>query len=295
MPSPQLAMVCLYATTIIMGINGVFSKVIPLNSVTITELRSLIAALALGVFVLFLKRSSLKLHNTQQYRVVLGLGVLLAVHWSSFFHAMQTSTVAIGILAHYAYPVFTVVVEPLLDRKSPALGDLLAGCAVLTGVALMVPEWSLGSDALTGVLFGLISAVTFGTRNILQRRWLQESSSSNVMFYQLLTVAVVTLPFMDWPGVVALDTRDWQLLFLLGVGSTALLHTLIAFTLRALSAKTVSLVSCLQPPAAILLTWLIIGEVPTTATMLGGAIIIATALYESIKAGKRMRPHKAGA
>lgn len=291
MPSPRFALLCLYITTIMMGINGVFSKVIALDAVSITELRSAIAALALGVFILAIKRKSLRLPHVGQYKVVVGLGVLLALHWSSFFHAMQASTVAIGILAHYTYPVITVIAEPMFSRKLPALRDLLAGCAVLAGVALMVvPAWSTDTNVLTGVVFGLISAVTFGARNILHHRWLQDSSSSNVMFFQLLTVAVVTLPFLDWPAVTQLADKDWKLLLFLGVVSTATLHTLMAFTLRALSAKTVSLVSCLQPPTAIVLTWLMVDEVPSVSTVLGGIIILTTATYESINAAGKAKP-----
>lgn len=289
MPSPKFALVCLYVTNIVMGVNGIFSKVIPLNAITITELRSLIAAIALGAFAL-LQRRSLRLESPRQYAVVLGLGVLMAMHWSSFFHAMQTSTVAIGILAHYSYPVLTVIAEPLLNKRLPALSDLFAGMAVFAGVALMVPEWTIGSDVFIGVMFGLLSAVTFGARNILQRRWLQNTSSSSVMFYQLMTVAIVTAPFMDFAGVSDLTITNWQLLLLLGVVSTAFTHTLVAMSLRALSAKTVSLVSCLQPPTAIFLSWLILSEVPSLNTVIGGMIILATATYESIKSGKSVKP-----
>ena len=271
-----------------MGINGVFSKIIPLDATSITQLRSVIAAIALVIFTLLQKRT-LRLDSPRQYAVVLGLGVLLALHWSSFFHAMQSSTVAIGILAHYSYPVLTVIAEPLLNKRSPELGDVLAGCLVLVGVAIMVPNWTMGSDVLVGVSFGLISAVCFGSRNILQRRWLQDAASSSVMLYQLLIVAVVTTPFVNINAVVQLSLSDWLLLLFLGVVSTALTHTMVAMSLRALSAKTVSLISCLQPPSAIFLTWLFLNEVPSLTTLAGGAIILAAATYESVKSSRRFR------
>ncbi len=286
MPSPKLALMSLYFTVTAMGVNGLYSKVIPLNAVTTTELRCLVAAITLGLFSL-LGRKSLRLSSWRQYGVVVGLGMLMAAHWSSFFHAMQASTVAIGILAHYSYPVVTVIVEPLINKRSPALSDVVAGLAVLAGVALMVPEWSWSSGALVGVLFGLISAITFGARNILQRRWLQDTSSKSTMFYQLLTVAVITAPFMDWQGIHALTIKGWCLVLLLGAISTALLHTVFVFSLRSLSAKSVSLVSCLQPPAAILFSWLLLGETPALNTILGGAVILTSALYESVKVGKK--------
>ncbi len=285
MPTPRFALLVLVIGYVIMGVNGVYSKIIPLPAASITELRSIIAAGALCVFMLF-TRQSFALANTKQVALVGLLGVLMAVHWCAFFGAMQTSTVAIGVLAHYSYPVFTVVVEPLLDKRMPARRDLMAGCAVLCGVTLMVPSWELGSDAFMGVLLGLASAVTFGTRNILQHRHLKTASSGTVMFYQLVVVSIVVAPFTHWPLVASQPLPVWQLLLLLGVISTALTHTLVIYSLRALSAKTVSLISCMQPPTAIILTWWLIGEVPTANTLAGGTLIIGTALYEAIKTGR---------
>ena len=290
MPTPRVALFVLATGYLIMGVNGVYSKVIPLPAASITELRSVIAAAVMGIFVVVAKQS-FALASARQAGLIGLLGVLMALHWCTFFGAMQTSTVAIGILAHYSYPVFTVIVEPLLDKRRPANRDLLAGLTVLLGVALMVPDWTLGSDTFVGVCLGLCSAITFGTRNILQHRYLKNTASGPVMFYQLLVVSVVVAPFTHWPTVATQPWEVWQLLLLLGVVSTALTHTAVIYSLRALSAKTVSLISCLQPPTAIILTWWIVGETPTSATLAGGTLIIGTALYEAVRTGQATRRH----
>lgn len=282
MPSQQSALLALYFAVFVTSINGVLSKAIPLDAVTLTQLRCVIAAVALTLFALA-QRQSLALAQPRSYRGVFCLGALMALHWSSFFHGIQVSTVAIGVLAHYAYPVITVLVEPLLHRRLPQLEDILAGLVVLTGVALMVPEWSWDSSTVLGITFGLISAAAFSTRNILQRHWMQGESSGSAMWYQVLIVALVTAPFMDWQSAVTMSVGGWQMLLLLGVVGTAFCHTLVVWSLRALSAKSVSLISCLQPPAAILLGWLILGEIPNLPTILGGSLILATAMYESLK------------
>lgn len=284
MVSHQRGLAALYTATVILAINGVLSKAIPLDAVTITCLRCAIAFTALACILSLQKSDNLfRLQNTKSLPIVFVIGMLMAAHWSSFFHAMQISTVAIGILAHYSFPVITVIVEPLLDKRRPKASDLIAGTIVLGGVALMVPSWELGQSAFTGVIFGLLSACTWAARNIIQRRYVATESGQSIMAYQLLVVVLVTFAFMDTSAISDLNRNSWLLIILLGVVSTAFGHTLISISLRALDAKSVGLISCMQPPMAIALSWLLLEENPGLRTLLGGGLILAVALYESAK------------
>ncbi|HEY7773782.1 MAG TPA: DMT family transporter [Marinagarivorans sp.] len=277
-------MVALYSATVILSINGVLSKVIPLDAITTTFIRCVIAFFAL-CFMLRLQKSEklFQLGHSRNYWQVIVIGFLMTIHWSSFFHAMQVSTVAIGILAHYSYPVLTVILEPILDKKRPQVADLMAGFIVLIGVAVMVPSWQLHSQALIGAAFGLLSACAWSTRNVLQRRWLARESGQSIMAYQLLVIVVLSSVFCDYSALFNVSYDTWLVILLLGVVSTAFGHTLFSIALRAISAKSVSLISCLQPPLAILLSGLILAEIPNLQTIIGGSIILCVALYEAVK------------
>lgn len=280
MPVHRLALIGLYFGFIVMGLNGVLAKSVNLNALSITQLRCTIAVAAM-VVALFLLKSKPVFNNPQNYVKTILLGMLMTIHWTTFFQGMIVSTVAIGILAHYTYPVITVLVEPLLKGEKPATTDIVIALTVLVGAAVMVPNWH--NQQMTGVLFGLVSALSFSSRNILQRHWLQREESSKVMFIQVLTVAVILLPFMEPQATRNLSAAEWQFIAILGVVSTAGCHTLIAFGLRHVSAKTVGLLGCMQPPLAILFAWLLLRETPDINTFIGGGIILSAALYETVK------------
>ena len=283
--SHQRGMLALYSASVIIAINGVFSKVIPLDAITITFTRCVIAFIAMCIILQLQNTQSLfRLRNKSSYLKIVAIGALMSVHWSSFFHAMQTSTVAIGILAHYSFPIMTVLLESLLNKQRPAIKDVISGLIVLVGVAIMVPSWNLDSQVLIGVGFGLLSAAAWSTRNVLQGRWLANESGQSIMTYQLLLVAIFTTLLCDFSALSQVSNTTWITLLLLGVVSTAFGHTLFAIALRVINAKSVSLISCLQPPIAIGLSWLIIAEVPTLETLIGGSIILCVALYEAINA-----------
>jgi drug/metabolite transporter (DMT)-like permease len=54
------------------------------------------------------------LERGRDWLLMLLCGLLMCVHWVTYFHAMQVSTVAIGMIALYTYPVMSVLLEPLI-------------------------------------------------------------------------------------------------------------------------------------------------------------------------------------
>lgn len=92
----------LYVAVFLLALNGLFSKVIPLDAVSVTQLRSVMAAVSLFIFTL-LRNRAYKLDNLKQMIGVYLIGVILGLHWVSFYHSMQVSTVAIGMLSLFTY------------------------------------------------------------------------------------------------------------------------------------------------------------------------------------------------
>ncbi len=274
-------LLAIYTAMVLLAINGVLSKTIPLDAITVTCLRCSIAFFALLAFALW-QQQPWGFKSTRERCLVVGLGVLMGIHWSCFFKGMQVSTVAIGILAHYTTPVVTVTLEPLLDKRLPKAADVLAALIVLIGLAIMVPEWHWGSQTLWGIFFGVCSALTLATRNVFQRRWLSNNSSVQSMVIQVFVGALVCAPFSQFDQLGPLTSTDWWLILGLGLVSTAFAHTLIVVSLQHLAAKSVSLISCFQPPLAILLGWLLLNESPNLNTFIGGSLILGCALYEAI-------------
>lgn len=275
-------LLAIYTAMVLLAINGVLSKTIPLDAITVTCLRCGIAFFALLAFAMW-QNQPWGFKTARQRWLVVGLGVLMGIHWSCFFKGMQVSTVAIGILAHYTTPVVTVTLEPLLDRQLPKRADVIAALLVLVGLGIMVPQWHWGSQTLWGILFGVCSALTLASRNVFQRRWLNDTSSVQSMVIQVCVAALVCAPFSQFDQLGPLTSTDWWLILGLGLVSTAFAHTLIVVSLRHLAAKSVSLISCFQPPLAIVLGWLVLNEAPKLNTLIGGSLILGCAFYEALK------------
>lgn len=272
-------LLAVHAAVFIFGLTALFSKLITLTALEITLLRSVFAVLAIALYIRY-KSESLALQQKRDYLFMILLGTLLAAHWVTYFHAMQVASIAVGAIALYTFPVITVFLEPLFHGERPHIVDITSGLAVLLGIYLLMPAVELNNETTQGVLWGVLSAVLFSLRNIIQRKHCSHITARHALLYQSMTVIVVLLPFgaAIVPQVTAFQW--WQLL-LLGVVFTALPHTLFAHSLLHLKAKTASLVACMQVFYATLFAAIVIGEIPALTTVSGGLIIIAAAMYES--------------
>lgn len=272
----------LHLANILFAGTGLFAKLIPLPAIDITALRCLLAAGCLLIIGIVLKRKIL-LARPRDWLLMGLCGILMGLHWVTFFHAMQVSTVAIGMIALYTYPIMTVFLEPLWQGQRPHRADIACGLAVLGGVYLLVPELSLKNSAALGVFWGLISAAAFTLRNVLQRQYLARYRGDTAMMYQALVAGLAASAFLKHdPSSLALPV--WAQLVLLAFFCTAMPHSMFAGSLRALKAKTAGLISCLMPVYGVAAAWLVLGEEPAMATICGGLIIVSAAAWESARA-----------
>lgn len=288
MTDPKHGMGILYLAVFLLSLNGLFSKIVPLDAISVTQLRSLVAVITLFLFALLRSRVS-RLDNLNQYFGVYAIGVIMGLHWISFFHSMQVSTVAIGMLSLFTYPMITVLLEPFFSRKRLMFSDVAAGLLVLSGIYLMVEKelQNLHSELVLGVFWGVISAFLFALRNLLQKYYYADVPADRLMLHQVLAIAIMLALFVDYPSVGKFEAYDWLMLLLLGAISTATAHTLLSFSLKHLPAKSIAMISCLQPLFAGLFAWVLLDEVPGQSVIVGGGIIVSVALYESLKRTRR--------
>lgn len=277
-------LIAVHSAVLVFGLTALFSKIISLTALEITLLRSIFAALI--IFLIFSwQKNSLRLLNRKDYSIVIILGVLLALHWITYFHAMQVSTIAVGVIALYTFPVITVFLEPLFHGEQPHIKDIVSAIVVLFGIYLLVPEFSLSNETTQGILWGVLSALLFSLRNIVQGHYFKGYTAKHSLFYQTLVTFVVLLPF-SFESIPQVTQLQWGQLLVLGIFFTALPHTLFAFSLLNLKAKTVSLIACVQVVYATLFATLILNEWPQFSTLMGGLIVVSAAMYESYTAGR---------
>lgn len=268
-----------HASVFLFGLSGLFGKFLALPATVIVLGRTGFAALALGLMIVLGQRSARLSHGKDGLGMAL-LGALLAFHWVSFFLSIQLATVAVGLLTFSSFPVFVTVLEPLLF-KTPWRGrDGAIAALVVLGVALVIPEYQLGSATTLGAVWGLLSGLSFALLQLLNKGYRQRYSAVAIAFYQNLFACLSLLMVTPVAGL-SLTPGEVGLLLVLGVLCTALAHTLFIESLAVLRTQTASVISSLEPVYGIALAALLLSEVPNRRTLVGGAVVLGTTLWAS--------------
>jgi drug/metabolite transporter (DMT)-like permease len=278
---------------LLFGGTALFAKWIPLGADVITFWRTIVAMAAV-LILCKVRGQSLRLERRRDAWMQIGLGVILGVHWMTYYLAIQLSTVAIGVTALFAAPVISVWIESAMRRVWPDWLDVGLCLVVFLGVLCLVPDFSWESDYTRGVGIGLLSALFLALRQNLHRRTRARTSSGMVLlFYQLIGIGGLFV-FSGLTAAPAELCASWFPLLLLGTLFTAAPHFCNLSALRELEAKSVLIITSLMVPYGILFSAIFFGEIPSGMTLLGSGLILAAATAENLRLGRSQSANSSG-
>ena len=157
--------------------------------------RVFFSSIFLLIIILYLKKD-IKLKQKKHYFYLVLMGVILAIHWSTFFKSIQVSTVAIGLLTFSTFPVFVTFLEPYFFKEKIKLSDIVIAIVTLLGVMLVIPKFELGNNLTQGVMWGIVSGFTYAILSMLNRKFVKEYSSPVIAFYEQFVATIVLIPFL---------------------------------------------------------------------------------------------------
>lgn len=245
----------------------------------------------LALFFIYLvcrfNRYSLKLQKGRDTLSVLWCGLCFGIHWVTYFYALQLSSVAIGMLAIYTYPVITSFLEPILLKSSFQKAHFGLGALVITGVYFLVPDIDFSNQHFVAVCLGIISAFFYAIRNIMIKPKVEKYNGSVLMMYQLLVISILMAPLLYFTNFEQTFVALPGLLFLALI-TTTLGHTLLLKSFKHFSATTASIMSSVQPIYGIVMGMVFLGEFPAWHTLLGGGLILMAVVIENIRTFRKL-------
>jgi drug/metabolite transporter (DMT)-like permease len=272
----------IHIAVFLFGVAGLFGKILALPAMIIVLGRVVFSSIFLFIIMVYMKKG-IKLDERKHYFYLAAMGIILAIHWSTFFMSIQVSTVAIGLLTFSTFPVFVTFLEPYFFKESIKISDVVIALITFLGVALVVPSFKLGNSMTQGVLWGLASGFTYAILSMLNRKYVKDYESFVIAFYEQLCAAIVLMPFLFFQKPV-FQSRDILLLLLLGTIFTGISHSLFINGLKNIKTQTAGIISSLEPVYGIIFAAAVLSEIPSLREILGGIIILGTVFYSTIKA-----------
>jgi len=311
MKNPHVsALAAAHGAAVLFGLTGILGALIRFDAVAITAGRAGFAATALLVLALVQRRPLRQGLGRRRTGILLVSGLLLAVHWITFFLAVKVGGVAVATLGFASFPAFIALLEVVLFRERIGRAEGMMLSLVTLGLVLVTPSFDVGDQGTVGLLWGLASGLSFAGLAICNRRGSRGMDAIQVAFWQNLLVALLVLPLLglgladgadgvpmtdaahaasQLPSAQAnpsqehlsqeavsasIDLASWFWLAVLGVLCTGLAHTLFVKSLESLDARSAGMIIALEPVYAIACAWWLFGEEPSGRMLVGASLII---------------------
>jgi drug/metabolite transporter (DMT)-like permease len=261
------------------GFTAILGKLITLPALPLVWWRMLAVAVAL----LFFPRvwRGLREMSGRLMLAYAGIGVLVSLHWLTFYGAIKLANASVGALCIAIAPIFLALIEPWVVRRKFNPRELLLGVGVVPGVALVLGGIPQGMRL--GLIVGVLSALFVAFFSACNKRMVEHADPLTVTFIELGSgTAFLTLiaPVVPHHGALfpVPDLHDTGLLLVLSLGCTLLPFALVLKALRHVSAFAMQMATNLEPVYAIALAILLLGEQRQLDLMfyLGVAIVLGT-------------------
>jgi drug/metabolite transporter (DMT)-like permease len=235
--------------------------------------RAMFAFLALLVFIAVAERG----HVIRAFRAIgrsgLTIAALIAISSGAFITALNDTSVANVLIIQALVPLVSALLgrlagEPVHARTWVAIGVAAAGFAVMAGAPTR--------PALPGLVFSVITTLTFSATIVVARRKADVSMAPATCLSQILVFAV----FAPFAHAGELSGANLGYLALLGIVQMGLGLFFLSLGARLISAANVALISQLENVLGPLWVWLAGIEHPSAPTIAGGFIVIAAVALE---------------
>ncbi len=276
MPSDRKALGALFTGAILIGFAPIFVRLVDVGYTATAFWRT---ALALPVLLPWWRAQRRAPRSAAGALGWLWLaGGFFAGDLAVWHQSIRYTSVANATLLANLAPVFVTLAAFVLfrERVTPRfLGGLtlaLSGAAVLMAKSLQI-----SAQTAFGDLCGVVTAMFYAGYLLGVSRLRQSRSAVEVMWWTTLTCALVLLPIVLllgeplWPQ----SARGWSVLIGLALLSHVGGQGLIADAMAHLPASFSSVSLLVQPVAATVFAWLLLGEHFGVAQAIGGAIVLA--------------------
>lgn len=275
----------LHFLVFIAGFTAILGQLITIGSIPLVWYRMVMAGLLMFFYIKFTnhkmkvdKRSMLKF---------LAAGVIVALHWITFFEAIKQSNISITLAMFSTGAFFASFIEPIFYKRRIIWYEILFGVIVVIGVFL-ITHGEL--KYINGIVLGVVSALLSSLFAVINGTFIQKHSATVISFYEFVSgVVFLTLFILLFKGgfdakFFALSAADWIFLFILASICTAYAFIGSVKVMKFISPYTVVLSYNLEPVYGITLALILFPETETMGVQFyyGATLVLLSVLLDGI-------------
>lgn len=168
----------LHFIVFIWGFTAVLGALISLEAIPLVWYRMLIATVLVYIFIGF-KKISLRFPK-KVLLVLLLAGLIIAVHWLTFFGAIKASNVSVTLSVMSTGALFTSFLEPIFFRRKIILYEVAFGIIAALGLYMI---FRASAEYVLGIALALISAFLSALMSVINGIYAKRYNASAISFF----------------------------------------------------------------------------------------------------------------
>ena len=275
----------LHFLVFIAGFTAILGEVISIGSIALVWHRMFIALLLTFLFLIY-RGYNLIINKKNLLRFSIA-GIIIALHWITFFEAIEQSNISITLAMFSTGAFFASLLEPIFFKRKVRPVEIILGFLVICGVFIIL---NANINSFIGVVLGITSALLASLFSVLNGKLVQKNNPIVISFYEFLSGVIFILLYLIFSGnlaeltITSLISYDYLYIFILGSICTAYAFIASVHILKYLSPYTLVLTYNLEPVYGILLAIFIFPETEKMefSFYVGTLIILSTIIINSI-------------
>ena len=244
------------------SLGGLFIKLVNLNPMAITGIRSLGAAV---VLLIYIKKPKLY-WNRYFFAGVLAYSMMVILYVIS----IRLTTAANAIFLEFTAPLYVVVFGYFLLNERINRFDIFAMVIIFLGMGLFFMD-ELSFYGFWGNILALLAGVCLALVTVLIRK--EKESAFEIVFFGNALTTIICLPFII-EGFSSTTQVDWFIIFGLGIFQLGIPYLLYTTALKYVSALDAILVGMLEPVFNPIWVYIFVGEAMGEWAFIGAALVI---------------------
>ncbi len=292
MPSDKLkSTLHFHFIVFIFGFTAILGKLISIDAVSLVWYRMVLATAVVALFMA-VRRISFAL-STKQLYIMLICGVLIALHWVFFFHAVKVSNVSVTLSVMSGGAFVTAFVEPIFYKRPFVWYEIVLGLIVVVALGLiMQTEYHY----IEGRMYAFIAILLSVAFTLINGKAIHKSDARVMSVYQLGAGAVCMSIILLMQGKFTVELFSISKTDILWISILVIVCTAYAFVvsiavMRHLTPFSLMLAINMEPVYGILFGILIFGsdEKMSFAFYIGTLLILLSVLTNGfLKLKKKM-------
>ena len=266
----------LHLMVIILGLTGVFGKLISLSAIHLVWYRMGIAFVSIAIFLAF-KKQLFSISN-KDFFGLLGVGALVTFHWLCFFESIKVSTVSVAVVCLATSSLFSALIEPFFFKRKFLFYEVIMGVVVVVALAFI-----MGTETkyFWGYFYGIIAALLATLFTLFNAKYINKVGAAKITMIEMLSgVIIISCILFSQQDYTVFTTKisvtDLSYLIILGTLCTAMVFVWLTEIMRHITPYSLIMAINLEPIYSIIFALIIFGdnELMSSSFYFGSCVII---------------------